>query len=63
VEGTLVNNDPNRATDRQTASDEVTCQLCQRDVPARRATVIGGRTLCFDCASGWFDEDDEESET
>jgi hypothetical protein len=38
------------------------CPLCHRDVPIRETSVIGGRRLCFGCASSWYGDDDDDSE-
>jgi len=36
------------------------CAMCHRSVPVREMINLGGRALCFGCATAWFDEDEEE---
>lgn len=38
----------------------VVCAMCHRPVPAREIINLGGRALCFGCATAWFDEDEDE---
>jgi len=33
------------------------CSMCRRDVPARRITILMGRSVCLDCAASFYDED------
>jgi hypothetical protein len=37
--------------------------MCHRSVPSPETLRIGGRTLCFGCAAGWFEDDDESPDT
>jgi hypothetical protein len=36
------------------------CPMCRHRAPATQSIVMGGRRLCFGCASGWFEDDDED---
>jgi hypothetical protein len=36
------------------------CPMCRQRAPAAQSIVMGGRRLCFACASGWFEDDDED---
>jgi hypothetical protein len=36
------------------------CPMCRQQTPATQTIVMGGRRLCFGCASGWFEDDDDE---
>lgn len=41
------------------AETSAECMSCKRTVPAKQIVVLGGRSLCFGCASAWFEEGDE----
>jgi formylmethanofuran dehydrogenase subunit E len=34
------------------------CPMCHQQVPERHIVFLGGRQVCFCCASAWFAEDD-----
>ena len=34
--------------------------MCRQRAPATQSIVMGGRRLCFGCASGWFEDEDED---
>jgi formylmethanofuran dehydrogenase subunit E len=38
----------------------IECRMCHRLVPREYTGTLSGRTLCFGCLSGWYDEDDED---
>jgi formylmethanofuran dehydrogenase subunit E len=38
----------------------VECGMCRRSVPSSETLRIGGRTLCFGCAAGWFEDEEDE---
>ena len=44
----------------EAAQPTVVCAMCHRSVPARETINLGGRALCFGCATAWFDEDEDE---
>jgi len=37
------------------------CPMCRQRAPAAQSIVMGGRRLCFGCASSWFEDEDEDS--
>ena len=36
------------------------CPMCRQRAPATQSIVMGGRRLCFGCASGWFEDDEDD---
>jgi hypothetical protein len=36
------------------------CSMCRRDVPRRQIMILMTRPVCLDCATLFFDEDDDE---
>ena len=44
--------------DAHPAEREAVCQACHARVPEHLIVFIGGRQLCFGCASAWFDSDE-----
>jgi formylmethanofuran dehydrogenase subunit E len=38
----------------------VECSMCHAKVPFARTTLMSGRRLCLNCATSWFDDEDEE---
>ena len=38
----------------------IECGMCHRRVPPQQTGTLSGRTLCFGCLSGWYDDEDEE---
>jgi hypothetical protein len=40
-------------------SEMTQCAMCRAMVPIRQTMNLGGRVLCFGCASGWFDDDED----
>lgn len=38
------------------------CPMCRRSVPALESITMGGRRICFGCASGWYEDEDEEGD-
>jgi hypothetical protein len=34
------------------------CPMCRQRAPVTQSIVMGGRRLCFACASGWFEDDE-----
>jgi hypothetical protein len=50
--------DPSQREDVETWE----CPMCHRDVPVRETVTMGGRRLCFGCASGWYEDEDPNDE-
>jgi len=48
-------NEPPRAP-----SETFECPMCRQRAPITQSIVMGGRRLCFACASGWFEDDEDE---
>jgi len=38
----------------------IECGMCHRRVPVQQSGTLSGRTLCFGCLSGWYDDEDDE---
>jgi hypothetical protein len=36
------------------------CPMCRRMVPPLETITMGGRRICFGCASGWYEDDEDE---
>jgi formylmethanofuran dehydrogenase subunit E len=36
------------------------CSMCHQEALVRRSIMMGGRRLCLDCASGWFEDEDPD---
>ena len=36
----------------------VECQMCHQSSPSTQTVMMGGRLLCFGCASAWFEDED-----
>jgi len=43
----------------ESAPPTAVCAMCHRAVPATQIISLGGRPLCFGCATAWFDEDED----
>ena len=52
---------PDVSHEDDAAEPRIACDACRARVLSRETVMIGGRALCFACASAWF-VDDEESE-
>jgi len=51
--------DPDRPEEPASARVETfECSMCRRQTPATQSLVMGGRRLCFGCASGWFEDEE-----
>jgi hypothetical protein len=48
-------NEPPRAP-----SETFECPMCRQRAPITQSIVMGGRRLCFACASGWFEDDEND---
>jgi hypothetical protein len=48
-------NEPPRAP-----SETFECPMCRQRAPVTQSIVMGGRRLCFACASGWFEDDEND---
>jgi len=51
--------DDPRAGDDAPPAPPIPCASCHRLVPLHHVVPIGGRPLCFGCASAWFGDGDE----
>jgi hypothetical protein len=53
---------PNREKEPPGAPAETfECPMCRQRAPVTQSIVMGGRRLCFACASGWFEDDEDNS--
>ena len=50
--------EPSRAT-----VEMFECPMCHQRVPLAQSITIGGRRLCFGCASDWFDDEEDKDKT
>ena len=48
-------NEPPRAP-----AETFECPMCRQRAPVTQSIVMGGRRLCFACASGWFEDDEDD---
>jgi hypothetical protein len=52
---------PNRENEPPGAPETFECPMCRQRAPVTQSIVMGGRRLCFACASGWFEDDEDNS--
>ena len=57
----MPDDDPTRENDAPGIPAETfECPMCRQRAPATQSIVMGGRRLCFGCAGGWFEDEDED---
>ena len=57
----MPDDDPTRENDsRAIPAETFECPMCRQRAPSTQSIVMGGRRLCFGCASGWFEDEDED---
>ena len=57
----MPDDDGNRDDEAQApAAETFECPMCRQRAPSTQSIMMGGRRLCFGCASGWFEDDDED---
>jgi hypothetical protein len=50
-------NEPSRPA--PAPADTFECAMCRLRAPIRQTVMMSGRRLCFGCASGWFEDEDD----